>query len=122
MKRKYWFVPAIAVTLGILALSTFLAAPIQVEGVNHLDKWQHTFAYFVLSFSFLFAFKKNEMLSRKTSLLVLLLSGFYGLLLELAQYQFFENRFFDLADAIANVLGSVLGFLLFSLVSKKISA
>jgi len=120
MQKKYWFIPAIMVALGIFALSTFLAAPIQVEGVSHLDKWQHTFAYFVLSFSFLLAFKKNNILTQRVSLMILLLSGLYGLMLEFAQYQFFENRFFDLADAVANVLGAVIGYLFFSLIRKKI--
>ena len=108
-----WFIPAVLVALGILALSTFLAIPIQVEGVNHLDKWQHTFAYFVLSFSFLLAFKKSRKLSGKTAWLVLIAAGFYGLGLEFVQFKFFEYRVFEWADALANVLGALLGFILF---------
>ena len=119
-KHAIWFVPAIMVAIGIFALSTFLALPIQVEGVSHLDKWEHTFAYFVLSFSFLFAYAKSGRLSKKVTLLVVLLSSVYGLTLEFAQFQFFTYRYFEWADAVANVLGAVLGFLIFLTVKGKI--
>ena len=117
-KETIWFMPAILVALGIFALSTFLALPIQVEGVSHLDKWEHTFAYLVLSFSFLLAFAKSGRLTNRIMWLVLLISGAYGLILELLQFQFFVYRYFEWADAIANVLGAVLGFLLFILLKK----
>lgn len=120
-KELIWFIPAIAIALCIFALSTFLAFPIQAEGVNHLDKWEHTFAYFVLSFSFLLAFKKSERLTSKISLLVLFISGAYGLSLEFVQFQFFEYRVFEWYDALANILGAVLGYLVFLLLNKVIS-
>ena len=122
MQREIiWFIPAILVALGILALSTFFAIPIQIEGVNHLDKWEHTFAYFVLSLSFLVAFKKSKRLMKNTSLKVLVVAGAYGLILEYVQFRFFEYRVFEWADAIANVIGAVLGFLLFLVVNKRSS-
>ncbi len=120
-KELFWFIPPILVAIGIFALSTFFAIPIQVEGVNHLDKWEHTFAYFVLTFSFLLAFKKKGKLTTKVSVMVLLVAGFYGLSLEMIQFQFFEYRVFEWADAIANLLGAILGFLLFRLFRTKIS-
>ena len=120
-KDLIWFIPAILVTLGIFALSTFLALPIQVEGVSHLDKWEHTFAYFMLSFSFLFGYKKSGRLTSKISISVLLIASIYGLTLEFTQYQFFAYRFFEWADAVANVLGAVLGYLLFLAVKGRIS-
>lgn len=121
-KEMIWFLPAILVTIGIFALSTFLALPIQIEGVSHLDKWEHTFAYFVLSFSFLFAYQKSEKLTKKISFLVLLLTGMYGLSLEFVQYQFFAYRYFEWADALANVLGAILGFVMFLLLKSRIRA
>lgn len=119
-KKTIWLAPGIAVALGIFALSTFLALPLQVEGVSHLDKWQHTFAYLVLSFSFLLGFQKGNSLTQSKSFWVLILSSTYGLLLEFVQYQFFAYRYFEWADALANVLGAVIGFLLFWSFRKKI--
>lgn len=117
-RELIWFIPAILVAMGILALSTFFAIPIQIEGVNHLDKWEHTFAYFVLSMSFLIAFKKSKRLTKVISLQVLVLAGAYGLILEYIQYQFFEYRVFEWVDAVANMLGAVLGYLLFLLLNR----
>ncbi len=121
-KDLIWFTPAVLVAMGIFALSTFLALPIQVEGVSNLDKWQHTFAYFVLSFSFLFAYRKTGRLTNRIQGLVLLVSGAYGLLLEFVQYRFFAYRYFEWADALANLLGAVLGFLIFLVIRSRIRA
>ena len=56
----------------------------------------------------------------KSDVLVVLLSSVYGLTLEFAQFQFFTYRYFEWADAVANVLGAVLGFLIFLTVKGKI--
>ena len=114
-----WFTPAILVAIGIFALSTFLTIPVQVEGVSHVDKWHHTFAYFVLSFSFLLAYKRTHRLTKQISILVLLSSAGYGLALELVQYLFFEYRYFEWVDALANVLGAIIGFVLFRIIFGK---
>lgn len=111
-----WFVPAFLVAIGIFLLSTFLSFPMQVEGVDFIDKWQHCFAYFFLIASFMYAFKKVNILSSRTSIYLLIGGSLYGLLLELAQYSFFPNRYFEWIDALANVLGVILGFLVFKLI------
>ncbi|MEM0940782.1 MAG: VanZ family protein [Bacteroidota bacterium] len=112
-KGLIWFIPAILAALGILALSTFLSIPIQVKGVHHIDKWEHTFAYLILSFSFLLALKKSRRFTKHLSLVVLFSACIYGFALEFIQYQFFTNRSFEWIDALANVLGAVLGFSIF---------
>lgn len=114
-KTTIWFIPAIAVALGIFLLSTFLAIPIQMEGVSYLDKVEHCFAYFVLVLSFLIAFRKTEILSKKVSLILVISASAYGFALELVQYQFFEYRVFEWIDALANILGVVIGFVVFKL-------
>lgn len=113
-----WFTPAVLVALGIFMLSTFLTIPIQVEGVGYFDKVQHSFAYFVLAISFLIAFRKSAMLNSKRSLHILIASSLYGLGLELAQYSFFPNRYFEWIDAVANVLGVLIGFIAFKLIDR----
>ena len=115
MKHTLWFIPAFLVFLGILLLSTILTFPMQVEGVKFLDKWEHTFAYAVLVISFLVAFQKNGLLQPKNWLLLLVGCALYGILLEVAQFVFFPNRFFEWFDALANVLGALIGSLIYKL-------
>ena len=117
-KDLIWFVPAIVVALGIFLVSTFLAFPVQIEEVSYFDKIEHCFAYLVLILSFLIAFKKTNRLTSGLSIKLLLISSLYGFGLELAQYVFFPIRFFEWVDAIANLLGVLLGFLIFKLLNR----
>lgn len=117
-KDLIWFVPAICVALGIFLLSTFLAFPVQIEEIGYLDKIEHCFAYLVLILSFLIAFKKSNRLSKSWSIKLLVISALYGFGLELTQYVFFPNRFFEWIDAIANVLGVLIGFAIFKLFNR----
>ncbi|NQZ78334.1 MAG: VanZ family protein, partial [Ekhidna sp.] len=94
-----WFVPGITVFVGIFSLSTFLSFPVQVEGVSFFDKIQHTFAYFVLTSSFLVAFRQTARYTRSNVRKLIVLSSLYGFLLEVAQYAFFPNRYFEWIDA-----------------------
>lgn len=119
MNRKIWFLIAYANTIGIFLLSTFLAIPIQVEGVEGLDKWEHAFAYLVLTGSYLIAFRQNGQLKQHTPWIIFLLCGTYGMLLEFIQYLFFAYRYFEWYDALANLTGSVLGLMVFKLFVRK---
>ena len=119
LKKQYLlFIPAIAIWLSIFALSTFLSFPMQVEGISFTDKIQHSFAYFVLVLSFLIAFKKSDRLSGKKATRVVALTMLYGFSLELVQYLFFPNRYFEWLDALANMLGALAGYGLFMGVSR----
>ena len=111
--KLIWFGFAACVAIGIFLLSTFLAFPIQIEGASGIDKWEHAFAYFVLSFSFLLAFEKSSRLGIKTYLLIFCSCTAYGYLLELVQFHFFSYRYFEWLDALANAIGVILGFLIF---------
>lgn len=109
--KNLWYFPGIGVFLGIFALSTFLSFPVQVEGVSYFDKVQHTFAYFVLSFCFLVAFHKTGVYNRRTAIILILSASVYGFSLELVQYTFFSYRYFEWLDALANISGVLIGFL-----------
>jgi len=118
-KTYLWFVPAIVVTLGIFALSTFLAVPIQVEGVSNIDKLEHSFAYLVLTLTFLLAFFKTGHLTGRVGIIIFLTTGSYGVLMELLQFYFFEYRQFEWNDSIANIIGTIVGFLIFGIWQKR---
>lgn len=110
-----WFVLAACVAIGIFLLSTVFAVPIQVEGVSGIDKIEHSFAYFVLTFSFLFAFAKAQKMNARIIIYVVLLSACYGLGLEFIQYYFFEFRAFEWKDALANLIGVLVGLGIFKI-------
>lgn len=114
-KSFIWFLPAVCVFFGILLLSTAFSVPIKLEGVSYLDKWEHAFAYFVLINTLLFGFSKSGLLSNKLWLVLLISCSSYGVVLEWVQYSFFPNRVFEWLDACANVVGTLLGALLFRL-------
>lgn len=113
--KLIWFVPGCLTALAILLLSTVLSIPIQVEGVTYLDKWEHCFAYMVLVISFLVAFRKAQILNLKISVIIIFATGTYGFILELIQYLFFEFRVFEWIDALANLMGVLIGYGLFKI-------
>lgn len=115
MKSIIWFIPSFLVFVGILLLSTVLSIPVQIEGVGYTDKISHVFAYSVLILSLLVAFHVNGLLKRRTWILLIFFCGLYGILLELTQYSLFPNRYFEWLDAISNVMGALIGSLLFLL-------
>jgi len=111
MNRSFlWFVPAITFLLGIFALSTFLPIPTQIEVTNHSDKIKHVSAYTVLTLSFFVAFYKTGVFTVMTTVITLPSLAGYGILIELLQHYFFENRHFEWYDIIANTIGIVIGF------------
>ncbi len=118
MSTYFWFIPAACVFLGIFLLSTVLSVPVRVEGVSFMDKIQHAFAYLVLVSSLLFGFYKSGFLSVRVWFIVFFATAFYGVMLELVQYSFFPNRYFEWLDALANVCGAVIGGLGFRLFMK----
>lgn len=111
----FWFVPSVIIVIGIFTLSTFLASPVQIQGVESIDKVQHAFAYFMLVSSLFFAFIKINRLTMATSLLIVFGGMIYGFSLELVQYLFFEFRQFEWLDTLANALGCVVGYFSFKL-------
>lgn len=109
MKRIFWFVPACAVFLGILLLSTVLSTPILLDGVDFSDKILHGFAYLVFLVSIGFGLIRSDTYTLKRLVLFSLLVIGYGAALEWVQYTFFPGRYFEWLDALANTTGVVAG-------------
>ena len=112
MKQLIWFLPAIAVFLGILLLSTVFSAPVQVDGANVSDKLLHAFAYSVFLLTVGFGLIQSKLYTLKRMLICSLLIIAYGTSLEWVQYTFFPDRYFEWQDALANTVGVVTGQLL----------
>lgn len=112
LKNKILII-AIFVTVSILYLS-LIKMPKYNIAINHLDKWQHCFAYLVLTFFWLFAFYKKE---RKY--LIILCCILFGILIEVLQYTITNYRTGDYLDVLANSSGVLFGSFVFNQVFKK---
>lgn len=66
-------------------------------------------AYFVMAALLLWGFHRTIGISPATMTVAILASSLYGIGMEFIQYAFFPNRFFEVLDIIANIIGSVLG-------------
>ena len=112
LKNKILII-AIFVTVGILYLS-LIKMPKYNVAISHLDKWQHCFAYLVLTFFWLYAFYEKE---RKY--LIIFGCILFGILIEVLQYTITNYRTGDYLDVIANSSGVLFGSFVFNQVFKK---
>lgn len=111
-KGKLLFI-AIIVTIGILYLSLMKVPKLDIK-ISNLDKWEHCFAYFTLTFFWLLAFYKKQQ-----KFLIVLCCILFGIIIEILQHTITNYRTGDYLDVIANSLGVLLGLLVFNQVSKK---
>ena len=122
MLRKYVF--PILWTLIIIYLSTKSSSGISEEWWNiefpHRDKLAHLIMYTVLSYLLLRAVSYTEGSNKQNVLIPILTFGIgLGILMEGIQGYFLVDRDFELLDIIANINGSILGLILYSVINKK---
>ncbi|PWG06218.1 hypothetical protein DIS07_04770 [Polaribacter aquimarinus] len=79
------------------------------------DKIYHLFAYFLLTITWLISFYKKE----KLKYIVLFACIIYGIIIEVLQESLTLYRTGDYKDVLANVLGSVIAFIVFVQIFKK---
>ena len=105
------YVIAISITLLIIYLSLAPTANV-METIRISDKSLHGFAYFVLTLSWLFAFK-NEHKSVKMKFLIGFLILTLGIVLEYLQGEITDYRTSDYLDIVANTFGIIIALLSF---------
>ena len=105
---------SISITIGILCLS-LIRMPNTVIDIVNIDKLYHSFAYFVLTISWLLAFYNKP----EKKYLIFILCILLGIIIEVFQGTLTNYRTADYIDAIANSLGAVLAFIIFNLIIKK---
>ena len=118
MNRISWF--AFIDKLPIFLLSVLWAAFIFIlstvgVGLNlpaswweilSWDKLAHAFVYFVLTFLLYHDFKRKKATSTALWLAFGIATAF-GITMEIVQYTFFPNRYFEVLDIIANIVGAI---------------
>lgn len=109
-----------AIFIAALSLTPSINLPESFWDLLQPDKFAHAFVYGVLAFLGLRGFwKANNQITQKHNVFTILGSSIYGIMLEIMQYSFFPNRYFEVMDIIANIIGVFIGSYLFKLFKEK---
>lgn len=111
-KKKYVFLPFILYWIILLGLTSYPADGIPVFGIG--DKFEHLFAYLVLSIFMQLTFHFQERyinLKKNHVYYTIVISVIYGILDELHQY-YIPGRFCDILDLISNIIGTLIAVVL----------
>ena len=117
---KYWkpILIAIVICYGSLTSSSNLNK-VNFLAFENIDKLIHFLMYAALSLLFFIALRKNSRFKRKEQIIItLILVISYGLIMEVFQFYFTNDRSAELIDAFANILGSLFGLLIFPIFYK----
>ena len=108
-------VVSIGLTIAILYLSLFNISDSKVDiSIKNIDKLFHATAYFLLTFSWLLAYRHQN---RKNTILIACI--FFGIIVEILQSTLTSYRTGDFYDILANVTGTVLALVLYNYFLKK---
>ena len=116
------FFPAMAWAMVILGLSLVPGRNLPKVGwdfFTHLDKVAHMVVYFILVIVIGWCHDRRKRLGLRKVLVILAVSAMYGVALEVMQYSFLSDRFFEIHDIIANIIGSTLGAVVIFLMFNK---
>jgi len=108
----------ISYTLFITFLLLFPITNFPKVEVPFIDKLGHVILFSILVIIWLlFVLSKTEV-GKLTSIWVVLIAFFYGIIIEASQGLFFESRTADVWDIIANSAGILMGWLIFQKIRK----
>lgn len=122
MRNKYLWA-AISWTAAITVACLVSAA--NFEGLENIempakDKILHGFFYFVFTFLWHQAFiSAKAFIPTRARLIAFLLGTGYGILMEVCQWMFTNDRSPDVADALANTTGSTIALLVLWLIQQR---
>jgi len=113
-----YFLPAILWSIVIFILSTRSGINLPESWMDFIswDKFGHAVVYCILTILLLIgSYQKNAKhdLGRAILTLGVIISSIYGISMEIVQYSFFPGRFFEVMDIIANIIGSLIGLIIF---------
>lgn len=118
------YLPAFIWALVITYLSTQggLNLPQSIWDLVAADKFGHAFVYGVLVILFLIGNNKQGIKQSVINVsLVVIACILFGILLEFIQLWFYPNRFFETLDIIANIIGCILGYIVYKFIIIKFS-
>ncbi len=107
----------------ILFFSLLPGRDIPKIDIINFDKFVHAVIYGVWVFILLVGFHKQHSIMKlryNAGKSALLIAFIYGTIIEVLQELLFEDRYFDLMDISANMIGGITGSLLFTLIYFKL--
>jgi len=107
-----------------IAFLSPVKSSLNINFVVPIDKTIHCLIYLVLMFIWnnYFYFSNNEVVVKKIVVIVLVLSLVYGIIIEIIQEQFVQNRGADVFDILANMIGAILGIFIFLTFKNRIKS
>ena len=108
----------ITYTLFITFLLLFPITNFPKVEVPSIDKLGHVILFSILVIIWLLFVLSKTKVGKLTSIWVVLVAFFYGIIIEASQELFFESRTADVWDIIANSAGILLGWLIFQKIRK----
>jgi len=118
LARNYYFFLAVTFTVAIAVGSLISVKNIGTPQVHSFDKIVHFGGYFVLALSWFLAFN-GKLKLLKQFVAIALLVFLYGIIIELCQWLFTNERQGDVLDMLANLGGISIALLIFVLFLKK---
>jgi len=118
------YLPAFIWALVITYLSTQggISLPQSLWDLVAVDKFGHAFVYGMLVMLLFYGNHKHDLeLSVRNVSVVLIVCILFGILLEFIQLWFYPNRFFEYLDIIANIIGCILGYMVYKFIIIKFS-
>lgn len=109
------FIPALVWGLLILSLSVMPGSPMEpfkLSDLFQVDKLGHLIFYGVFVSLIFRGVTKNsggQKVNLTTIVAVISFAIGYGFLLEVIQFKFLTDRYFDILDIIANIIGCFIG-------------
>ncbi len=108
-------------TLILLILSSSSGIQLPDVSLFEPDKLAHFGVYGIYVFLFFIVFAKVGLDNWKTRIGASIWCSFYGFLMEVMQYQFFPNRYFEIPDNVANISGVLFTLIIFSIFKNRFS-
>lgn len=118
MARNYYFFLAVTFTVAIAVGSLISVKNIGPPQVHFFDKIVHFGGYFVLALSWFLTFN-GKLKLLKQFVAIALLVFLYGIIIEVCQWLFTNERQGDVLDMLANLGGISMALLIFVLFLKK---
>lgn len=120
LRSSAYFLPAIGWAVIIYSLSTntmVINGPFDWLDFISIDKIGHLVFYSILSVMLQWGFYKaigiHQSLPSRYIWISIIVANIFGIIMEYLQYKYYPNRFFDIADMLANALGIFIGVFLF---------
>ena len=109
------FLITICITIGIVYLSLVYVPQIPMP-IKNSDKYQHMFAYFMLTICWLFSFQKKTPNRKYTIVFACIV---FGIIIEALQATLTKYRTGEYLDILANTIGVLLALMVFNHILKK---